>query len=77
MIDQCNESDQEVAEFFQAVVQNNFEEVKRILMVNPTIAYEVNDQMETVLHLAVALRNYDMVEYLVEHEDCGRALLNT
>ena len=43
VIDQCNESDQEVANFFQAVVRGDLEELKRILMINPTIAYEVND----------------------------------
>lgn len=75
VIDHCNDVDKEVAQFFQAVVEENLEEIKRFMLVNPTIAFEVNDQMETVLHLAVALRNYDLVEYFVEHEDCGRALL--
>ena len=56
-------------------MRNDLAEVKRYMMYNPTIAYEVNDQMETVLHLAVALRNFDMVEFLVEHDDCGRVLL--
>ena len=75
MIDRCNDSDHEVAQFFQAIVRNDLEEIKRYMIFNPTIAYEVNDQMETVLHLAVALRSFDMVEFLVEHESCGRVLM--
>ena len=56
-------------------MRNDLADVKRFMLINPTIAYEVNDQMETVLHLAVALRSFDMVEFLVEHGDCGRVLL--
>ena len=39
------------------------------------IVLEVNDRMETALHLAVSLGYFDMCEFLLE-QDCGRVLLS-
>ena len=74
VIDQCNESDQLVASFFKAIVDNDLGKVQEFLYINPLIAYEVNDAMETSLHLAVSLGFEDMVEYLLE-SDCGKLLV--
>ena len=38
------------------------------------VAYEVNDAMETSLHLATSLGLEDMVEYLLNQE-CGKLLV--
>lgn len=39
------------------------------------IVLEVNDRMETALHLAVSLELFDMCELLLE-QDCGKVLLS-
>ena len=65
VIDQCNESDHIVASFFQAIVDNDIQKVQDYLYINPLVAYEVNDAMETSLHLATSLGLEDMVEYLL------------
>lgn len=66
LIDQCNDGDEKIAKFFKLVANNDIENVKRELSVNPMIALEVNGRMETVLHLAVSLGLFEMCEYLLE-----------
>ena len=56
------------------MADNAIEKVSRAVMINPVLAYEVNEAMETILHLAVAFGHYDLVEYLMEL-DCGKVLL--
>ena len=73
MIDQCNAVDEELAEFFAAVVRGDMEVVKRKVLIDPLVAMEVNDQMETALHIAVSMSHFDIVEYLLE-QDCGKVL---
>ena len=65
VIDQCNENDERIAEFFNSIVINDLDKIKTITLADPVIAYEVNDHMENVLHLAVALNHYDIVAYLL------------
>ena len=42
------------------------EAVKRKVLIDPLVAMEVNDQMETALHIAVSMSHFDIVEYLLE-----------
>ena len=74
LIDQCNDGDEKIAKFFKLVANNDIKNVKRELTLNPTIAFEVNARMETVLHLAVSLGLYDMCEYILE-QDCSQVIL--
>jgi len=73
VIDKCNDADEEIAQFFQHVETNNVKEVQRCIDLNPSIAYEVNDGMETILHVAVVRKHIEMVEYLLE-QDFGKHL---
>ena len=66
LIDQCNQKDEEVQNFFNSLAKNDLADVKRLLFLNPLLAYEVNDRVETALHIAVRLNHNLMAEYLVE-----------
>ena len=76
MIDQCNEAEEQVDNFFKAVADCKMEEVKRMLLINPALAYDVNDRMENVMHIAVSRQSYDMVDLLLEH-DSGSKLVRS
>lgn len=74
LIDKCNDTDEEIAQFFKFIAANDREEVQRCINANPLIAYEVNDRMETALHVAVTNKHYDLVESILE-SDFGKYLV--
>lgn len=47
-----------------------------MLLINPALAYDVNDRMENVMHIAVSRQSYDMVDLLLEH-DSGSQLVRS
>ena len=74
VIDKCNDADQEIAHFFQAVAENDLEKVQGFINTNPLIAYEVNERMQTALHLAVLYKHFEMAEIFLE-KDFSKVLL--
>ena len=74
VIDKCNDADQEIANFFQAVAENDLEKVQGFINTNPLIAYEVNERMQTALHLAVLYKHFEMAEIFLE-KDYSQVLL--
>ena len=74
VIDKCNDADQEIANFFQAVAENDLEKVQGFINTNPLIAYEVNERMQTALHLAVLYKHFEMAEIFLE-KDFSKVLL--
>ena len=73
VIEKCNQLDDENINFFDSIARNDTDAVKRALFINPLLAYDVNEKMETALHIAVKLSHYPMVEYLLE-QDFGSKL---
>ena len=43
---------------------------------NPAIAFEFDDRMQTALHLAIKLAYFSLAEFLLK-QACGRVLLST
>ena len=52
---------------------DNIEEVRRTVRLNPMILFEVNENMESALHLAVSLAHFGIIEFMLEQG--GPALL--
>lgn len=73
VINKCNQVDEENQNFFDSIAKNDIEGVKRALFVNPLLAYDVNERIETALHIAVKLGHYQMVDYLLD-QDFGSKL---
>ena len=71
------ESDQEFTVFFNAVRNNNLPLVKKLLASNPLLALEVNEKMQTVLHVAVGNKNLEEIIYHLLELDCSQILLKT
>ena len=77
MAARVEESDQSITLFFNAVRKNNLQLVKKLLRNSPLLALEVNDRMQTVLHVAVVRKNLlKMVVFLLEL-DCSSILLKS
>ena len=71
------ESEQGVKVFFNAVRINNLPLVEKLLRKTPLLALEVNEKMQTVLHVAVRKKKLAlMVQYLLDL-DCSHILLKT
>ena len=57
LLARLEESDQSVTVFFNAVRKNNLPMVKKLLRKMPLMALEVNEKMQTVLHVAARKKN--------------------
>lgn len=56
------------------MASGQLETVKRTVLLNPYILFEVNENMETALHLAVSLAHYNIIEFMLD-QGSGPALV--
>ena len=73
----CEESDQSITQFFNAVCQNNLPLVKNLLESSPLLALEVNERMQTVLHVAASRKDLIQVVEFLLLLDCSSILLRS
>ena len=52
----------------------DIEQVNRAVLLNPMVVFEINDRMETALHVAVTEQNFELVEFLLD-QDTGAAMV--
>ena len=68
VIDECNGADEKVSLFFESIMVNDLTAVKNTVSANPLIVYEVNDEMETSMHIAVRSQHWEVLEWLMDQE---------
>ena len=68
LIDECNGADEKVSLFFESIMVNDLTAVKNTVSANPLIVYEVNDEMENGMHIAVRSKQSEVLEWLMDQE---------
>ena len=66
LIDECNDADEKVSLFFESIMVNDLTAVKNTVSANPLIVYEVNDEMENGMHVAVRSNHHEVLEWLLD-----------